>query len=543
MITIKKFAIFFLLFITTQLSSMSQGYAITSIRELTIPDDQIIAIQGRFITLSTTISPLIDRATFAREEFLRLNAETRGRGQEFQAARNFFRSEIRTLYKALASENVIKAQTNEIFQKILKSPEELTEFIASRPAVYLPPECPAAVALDGESIWETGTVIRVEDGDTVDVQTCRGQLNVRQIGIQAPETVKSTHFAQCGGAEASKFMKTLLPIGTQVQLRSNNYASANNYEALARPYRYIFAKDSEGNFTIDVQAKLLEAGLAMWFPNENEYVRNLQYLDALNTAAKQGVGIWSGSFCKNESDKTPIGAIEIWVENDSPLANENPFGEYVLLRNASDQDINLSGWSIRDTSLDLFDPKFSLPIGTVLKAREILTIYLGAPLTNFPLNQNEIALGLTKAILQNPSTAGGKYTGDGIYLQTPLLANGGGNMRSWQHRPCIPIDCAKPEWLSKNSDGSARTIPLPITLSIVQNPGKFGRVVPDMTDLTEEQAKFALTPLQLNVVLVNKSAVAAGESGAIKSVVDQSPKAGANLPPNSTVTVFLDVKG
>ena len=337
-------------------------------------------------------------------------------------------------------------------------------------------------------------------------------------------------------------MKSLLPIGTEVQLRSNNYASANNYEALARPYRYIFAKDAQGNFTIDVQAKLIEAGLAMWFPNENEYVRNQGYLELLNEAAKKGVGLWSGALCKNENEKTPLGAIELWTETDSPLANENPFGEYVLLRNSTDRDIDLSGWSIRDTSLDLFDPKYAFPAGTVLRAKSILTIYLGEPLNNFPLTADELALGLKKAILQNPSSLGGKYTGDGIYLQTPLLANGGGNMRAWLHRPCIPMDCSKPEWLSKNSDGTLRSIPLPVTLSIAMNPGKFGRVVPDMTGLTEEQAKVALTPLALNVAIVDKSNIPAGESGGVKSVVDQSPRPGANLPPNTTVTVYVDVK-
>ena len=116
-------------------------------------------------------------------------------------------------------------------------------------------------------------------------------------------------------------------------------------------------------------------------------------------------------------------------------------------------------------------------------------------------------------------------------------------MRAWQHRPCIPTDCPKPEWLTKNADNSARTIPLPQTLSIALNPGKFGRVVPDMTGLTEEQAKVALTPLQLNVTIVDRSAsVPAGEIPAVKSVVDQIPKAGANLPPNGTVIVYVDVK-
>ena len=514
------------------------SFAITSLSELKIPDEQLASVTNRHLTLATSLIPLIQRSTFGQEEFLRLRAEKKGVGPEFQAAQNYLRSQIKLLYQAFSGQTQIKQESAQIYRKILNSPQMVTQFIATRPTVYLPPECPPAVALDGESIWETGTVVKVEDGDTVFVQTCRGNLDVRLIGVQAPETAKTAHFAQCGGLEASKLMKTLLPVGTEVQLRSNNFASANNYQALARPYRYIFAKDPQGNFTIDVQAKLLEAGLAMWFPNENEFVRNLQYLELLNSAATNGVGLWSGSLCGNEIDKTAMNAIEIWVELDSPLPNENPFGEFVLLRNKTEQEINLSGWTLRDTSLELNDLKYAFPPGTILKGNSILTVYLGAPLQNFPIAPDEIALGLSKAILQNPSASKEKFTGDGIYLQTPLLSNGGGNMRAWMHRPCFPVDCAKPDWLSKNSDNSSRVTPFPRTLTLVMNPGRYGRVVPDMTGLTEEQAKVALTPLQLAVTLVDKSGGAQGE----KSVVDQLPKPGANLLPDSVVTVYIDVK-
>lgn len=514
------------------------SFAITSLSELKIPDEQLASVTNKHLTLATSLIPLIQRATFGQEEFLRLRAEKKGVGPEFQAAQNYLRSQIKLLYQAFSGQIQIKQESAQIYRKILNSPQMVTQFIATRPTVYLPPECPPAVALDGESIWETGTVVKVEDGDTVFVQTCRGNLDVRLIGVQAPETAKTAHFAQCGGLEASKLMKTLLPVGTEVQLRSNNFASANNYQALARPYRYIFAKDPQGNFTIDVQAKLLEAGLAMWFPNENEFVRNLQYLELLNSAATSGVGLWSGSLCGNEIDKTAMNAIDIWVELDSPLPNENPFGEFVLLRNKTEQEINLSGWTLRDTSLELNDLKYAFPSGTILKGNSILTVYLGAPLQNFPIAPDEIALGLSKAILQNPSASKEKFTGDGIYLQTPLLSNGGGNMRAWMHRPCLPVDCAKPDWLSKNSDNSSRATPFPRTLTLVMNPGRYGRVVPDMTGLTEEQAKVALTPLQLAVTLVDKSGGAQGE----KSVVDQLPKPGANLLPDSVVTVYIDIK-
>lgn len=514
------------------------SFAITSLSELKIPDEQLASVTNKHLTLATSLIPLIQRSTFGQEEFLRLRAEKKGVGPEFQAAQNYLRSQIKLLYQAFSGQTQIKQESAQIYRKILNSPQMVTQFIATRPTVYLPPECPPAVALDGESIWETGTVVKVEDGDTVFVQTCRGNLDVRLIGVQAPETAKTAHFAQCGGLEASKLMKTLLPVGTEVQLRSNNFASANNYQALARPYRYIFAKDPQGNFNIDVQAKLLEAGLAMWFPNENEFVRNLQYLELLNSAATNGVGLWSGTLCGNELDKTAMNAIEIWVELDSPLPNENPFGEFVLLRNKTEQEINLSGWTLRDTSLELNDLKYAFPPGTILKGNSILTVYLGAPLQNFPIAPDEIALGLSKAILQNPSASKEKFTGDGIYLQTPLLSNGGGNMRAWMHRPCFPVDCAKPDWLSKNSDNSSRVTPFPRTLTLVMNPGRYGRVVPDMTGLTEEQAKVALTPLQLAVTLVDKSGGAQGE----KSVVDQLPKPGANLLPDSVVTVYIDVK-
>lgn len=514
------------------------SFAITSLSELKIPDEQLASVTNKHLTLATSLIPLIQRSTFGQEEFLRLRAEKKGVGSEFQAAQNYLRSQIKLLYQAFSGQTQIKQESAQIYRKILNSPQMVTQFIATRPTVYLPPECPPAVALDGESIWETGTVVKVEDGDTVFVQTCRGNLDVRLIGVQAPETAKTAHFAQCGGLEASKLMKTLLPVGTEVQLRSNNFASANNYQALARPYRYIFAKDPQGNFTIDVQAKLLEAGLAMWFPNENEFVRNLQYLELLNSAATNGVGLWSGTLCGNELDKTAMNAIEIWVELDSPLPNENPFGEFVLLLNKTEQEINLSGWTLRDTSLELNDLKYAFPPGTILKGNSILTVYLGAPLQNFPIAPDEIALGLSKAILQNPSASKEKFTGDGIYLQTPLLSNGGGNMRAWMHRPCFPVDCAKPDWLSKNSDNSSRVTPFPRTLTLVMNPGRYGRVVPDMTGLTEEQAKVALTPLQLAVTLVDKSGGAQGE----KSVVDQLPKPGANLLPDSVVTVYIDVK-
>ena len=120
----------------------------------------------------------------------------------------------------------------------------------SRPTVIPPVECPPGLEFGGESIWETGIVQAVTDGDTVEVKTCRGVLEVRQIGIQATETTKPDHISQCGADEATNLMRKMLPIGSEVQLRATNYASSNNYQEVARPFRTIYAKDSEGKYTI-----------------------------------------------------------------------------------------------------------------------------------------------------------------------------------------------------------------------------------------------------------------------------------------------------
>ena len=329
----------------------------------------------------------------------------------------------------------------------------------------------------------------------------------------------------------------MLPIGSEVQLRATNYSSSNNYQEVARPFRTIYAKDSEGKFTIDVQAKLLAAGLSLWFPNStNEYFHNLEYLTLLNTAADAKVGLWSKTLCPN--DVTPLDSIELWVNSDSPLGNENPFGEYVLLHNKSEKEIDISKWSIRDTSLELRDEKFAFATGTKIAAKQVLTIYLGEPLVNYPLSSNEISLGLNAPILQNATMNSDKFSGDGIYLMSPRTVKGGGNIRAWIHRPCLPNDCDAPDWLLKNLDGSARAIPLPQTLSMVLNSAKYARKVPDLTGLTAEQVTGALAALDLVAQIVDLSPNA---GKAIRTVRDLSPKPGTNLPAGAIVKVNVIV--
>ena len=484
----------------------------------------------------------VEESIPAYEDFLQVKADPPG---DTLAEQNIYLNSTRArLQRKVAVLTQISAQISTLMNQLLAlhkgindSVISIKEIANSRPTLNPPVECPPALEFGGESIWETGTVQAVTDGDTVEVKTCRGVLEVRQIGIQATETAKPDHLSQCGADEATNFMRKMLPIGSEVQLRATNYASSNNYQEVARPFRTIYAKDSEGKFTIDVQAKLLAAGLALWFPNStNEYFHNLEYLNLLNGAADAKTGLWSKTLCPNDS--TPLDSIELWINSDSPMSNENAFGEYALLHNKTDKVIDISKWSIRDTSLDLRDESFAFASGTKIGAGQVLTVYLGEAIANYPLSNNEISLGLTAPILQNPTTSSDKFTGDGIYLISPRTTKGGGNIRAWMHRPCIPNDCVAPEWLSKNVDGSARVIPLPQTLSMVLNPAKYARKVPDLTGLTAEQVTGALAALDLTAQIIDLSP----NSGKSPRIVrDLSPKPGTNLPAGAVVKVNVIV--
>ena len=484
----------------------------------------------------------IEESIPAYEDFLQVKADTPG---DTLAEQNIYLNSTRSrLQRKVSVLTQISGEISKLMNQLLALHKAIDDSVIliketanSRPTLNPPVECPPGLEFGGESIWETGTVQAVTDGDTVEVKTCRGVLEVRQIGIQATETEKPDHLSQCGADEATNFMKKMLPIGSEVQLRATNYASSNNYQEVARPFRTIYAKDSEGQFTIDVQAKLLSAGLSLWFPNStNEYFHNLEYLTLLNKAAEEKIGLWSKTLCPN--DLTPLDSIDLWVNSDSPLSNENAFGEYVLLHNKSEKEIDISKCSIRDSSLQLKDEKYAFASGSKIGAGQVLTVYLGEDIANYPLASGEISFGLKSPILQNPTTSSEKFTGDGIYLISPRTTKGWGNIRAWMNRPCIPDDCVPPEWLVKNSDGSIRAIPLPQTLSMVLNPAKYARKVPDLTGLTAEQVTGALAALDLVAQIIDLSP-SSGKSPRI--VRDLSPKPGINLPAGALVKVNVIV--
>ncbi len=107
---------------------------------------------------------------------------------------------------------------------------KLIEFINENNLVVIDESKPDAVTLD-----ETVKVIRVIDGDTIEIE---GGKKVRYIGIDTPESKHPSKPVQCFSAEATKKNKELVE-GKEVRLETD----VSETDRYGRLLRYVYVGD------------------------------------------------------------------------------------------------------------------------------------------------------------------------------------------------------------------------------------------------------------------------------------------------------------
>jgi micrococcal nuclease len=139
----------------------------------------------------------------------------------------------------------------------------------------------AAVSRDGAN----ATVVRVVDGDTVQVDIDGRREKLRLIGIDTPETVKPDTPVQCYGPEASAFTKQLLPEGTAVRVE-RDVEARDDY---GRLLGYVYRAD-DGLF---VNLEIVAQGYAslLTFPPNVAHVD--EFVAAARAAERANLGLWS----------------------------------------------------------------------------------------------------------------------------------------------------------------------------------------------------------------------------------------------------------
>lgn len=156
-----------------------------------------------------------------------------------------------------------------------------------------PCPCSTRTQSDGDAATSTGQrtlrqqarVIKVVDGDTVDVRLANGRKKrVRLIGIDTPEIYGGT---ECGGPRASRSAKRMLPRGTRVRLISDS--TQDRVDRYGRLLRYVVKANSGRDIN---RAQLGMGNATVYVYANNPFKRVAGYRRAQRDARADDRGIW-----------------------------------------------------------------------------------------------------------------------------------------------------------------------------------------------------------------------------------------------------------
>jgi micrococcal nuclease len=144
-----------------------------------------------------------------------------------------------------------------------------------------------ALNLDRGGPASGARVVRVVDGDTIRVELDGREQPVRLLGIDTPETHRPGVPIECGGPEASAYMRELLPPGTRVTLeRDRTQDSVDRYRRLLA-----YVRLPDGRLAEEAQ---VAAGWAMVYVYGGNPVARDGELRRSQTAARAARrGVWA----------------------------------------------------------------------------------------------------------------------------------------------------------------------------------------------------------------------------------------------------------
>ena len=132
---------------------------------------------------------------------------------------------------------------------------------------------------------ESAVVVRVIDGDTIEVQVESGTATVRLMGIDTPETTHPTRPVEYYGLEAAALTETALS-GKTVTLTPD--VTGDREDQYGRLLRYVTVQG------VDFNAALVREGYARAVRGFR-YSRRTEFIALEDAARLRGVGLWGAS--------------------------------------------------------------------------------------------------------------------------------------------------------------------------------------------------------------------------------------------------------
>jgi micrococcal nuclease len=154
------------------------------------------------------------------------------------------------------------------------------------------------IAVDADPVAETAMVLKVVDGDTIDIRDdVRGRLRVRVLGIDTPETKKPGYTVGCWGPEAAEFARSTM-LGQRVALIPD--PTQDRTDRFGRTLAYLVKADGW-----DYSVEAARAGAARSYVYGGHPVSRYVVIEAAEKEARDTQrGLW-GSPCYGNTESAP----------------------------------------------------------------------------------------------------------------------------------------------------------------------------------------------------------------------------------------------
>lgn len=174
------------------------------------------------------------------------------------------------------------------------------------------------------------TVTYVFDGDSIEVEVEGRTVEIRMIGINAPEG------DECFGERARDALMAYAN-GADVELVGGSDVDVDQY---GRLLRYVFV-DAE-----NINGRMLADGNAVTLQSDHRY--NDEFVEIGNLAATAGYGMWAPDACGPPS-ASRMSIVEVRYDPPGP-DDEHLDDESVTIANEGEDAVDLTGWTLRDES-------------------------------------------------------------------------------------------------------------------------------------------------------------------------------------------------
>jgi endonuclease YncB( thermonuclease family) len=219
-----------------------------------------------------------------------------------------------------------------------------------------------AVTLPPEEEVIRGTVDGVIDGDTIQAMVDGQRLEIRLIGVSAPEG------DECYSNESRTALATLVT-GQTVVLASDGPDTDSSGRAL----RYVLI---EGDPAVLVNAELVSSGAVA--PVHSGHLMEADFLARGDRAYASGNGMWGTFVCGHpeggvsaDRPQLRIGDVSLVPTDAEELDLSDERFEIV---NQSYTSVDVSGWTVKDETGEY---RLELPAGTAISAGGVLQITTG----------------------------------------------------------------------------------------------------------------------------------------------------------------------